>query len=344
MIDKPKITYLLGAGASWFSCPILKEQGEKMIELAKSYFKNPDLIFDKIPSDLTENQSLIWDIGYFGEKSLKFGTIDTYAKKLNLNNSHSELTRLKLAVSVFFTIWQLTDDKTFKRRNDTVLDEIDRRYISLMASIIQTKSQNSNKIKENIRFVTWNYDLQLEFAFKSFCHDTLTWENISQDLKFRINDNKTSSLEICHLNGYHGFYKTSNKEHHILDRSNSRNINDIIDDISFVAESQSRGTLDITNHINYAWEENDLAIASREEAKRIFSATDILIIIGYSFPNFNKGIDKALFKQLKGRKTKVYFQDPNASVVFLYQLVDPNDCEIICENDKLDNFILPYEF
>jgi hypothetical protein len=33
----------LGAGASWFSCPILKEQDEKMIELAKGYFKNPEM-------------------------------------------------------------------------------------------------------------------------------------------------------------------------------------------------------------------------------------------------------------------------------------------------------------
>ncbi|RLD49993.1 MAG: hypothetical protein DRI94_09830, partial [Bacteroidetes bacterium] len=259
MTDKSRITYFLGAGASWFSCPVLKEQGEKMIELAKCYFKNPDLIFEEKPSKLTENETVIWDIGYFGSKSLKFGTIDTYAKKLNLNNSHSELTRLKLAVSVFFTIWQLTDDKTLKRRDNKVLDEIDRRYISLMASIIQTKTQTSNQIKENIRFVTWNYDLQLEFAFKSFCHDTLSWEYISQDLKFRIDDKKTSSLEICHLNGYHGFYKTSNKEHHILDRTNSRNINDIINDISFLTKSQSHGTLDITNHINYAWEDNYLA-------------------------------------------------------------------------------------
>ena len=30
-----KITYLLGADASYQACPIWKEQGEKMIELAK---------------------------------------------------------------------------------------------------------------------------------------------------------------------------------------------------------------------------------------------------------------------------------------------------------------------
>jgi hypothetical protein len=344
MKDNPRITYLLGAGASWFSCPILKEQGEKMIELAKAYFKNPDMTFDIKPSEQSNNDEIMWDIGYFGSISLKYGTIDTYAKKLNLNNSVSELTRLKLSVSIFFTIWQLTDDKTLKCRDNIVLDDIDRRYISLMASIIQAKNHNRNQIKENIRFVTWNYDLQLEFAFKSFCNDTMNWKNISNDLKFRIDEENTAQLEICHLNGYHGFYKTKSKEHDILDLPKSRNINDIISEISYLSESQERGTIDVTNHINYAWEENKLAKKSRLEATRIFQQTDILIIIGYSFPNFNKEIDKILFNELKGRKTKIYFQDPNASREFLNQLVDSNDCEIICQNKKLDNFILPYEF
>ncbi len=344
MTDTPKITYLLGAGASWFACPVLKEQGEKMIELAKNYFQDPKLNFENTPSDLDEKEKIIWDIGYFGEKSLKFGTIDTYAKKLNLNQSHRELIRLKLTISIFFTIWQLTDDKSLKRRDNFNLDEIDRRYISLMASIIQAKSQTNNQIMENIRFVTWNYDLQLEFAFKSFCHDNLSWEFISQDLKFRINERDTTDIEICHLNGYHGFYKVGNKEHHILDRTESRSIKEIVANISFMITSQSHGTLDITNHINYAWEDNYLSKTARSEAKRIFSETDILIIIGYSFPNFNKEIDKVLFKELKGRKTKIYFQDPNASTTFLKQLIDTDECEIKCENDRLDHFILPYEF
>ena len=70
MVYNPKITYLLGAGASWFACPVLKEQGEKMIELAKRYFNDSDKKFDEKPPDLNKNEKVIWDIGYFGSKSL----------------------------------------------------------------------------------------------------------------------------------------------------------------------------------------------------------------------------------------------------------------------------------
>ncbi|MDD4976474.1 MAG: hypothetical protein PHY93_19110 [Bacteriovorax sp.] len=344
MINQKKITFLLGAGASRNACPILKEQGEKMIELARIYFDNPDLEFEEKPKDLDEKKRVMWDIGFFGNMSLKFGTIDTYAKKLSLNNSYRELSRLKLSVSLFFTIWQLTNNKKLKSCNSKSFDDIDRRYISLMASIIEQKDHISCKLNDNVRFVTWNYDLQLEYAFKSFCREELSWDYISQDLRFRISDKSTPNLEICHLNGYHGFYKTDRGDYHILDRTNSMEINEILDSISFTSTSLSQGTIDITNHINYAWENNYLAEASRNEAFRIFSETDIVIIIGYSFPNFNKEIDKELFDRLKGRHTKVYYQDPNASPTLIYQIVNSEECDVICEPKKLDNFILPYEF
>jgi hypothetical protein len=343
MANQKKITFLLGAGASRNACPILKEQGEKMIELARIYFENPNYEFEEKPKDLDEKNRVMWDIGFFGSMSLKFGTIDTYAKKLSLNNS-PELSRLKLSVSLFFTIWQLTNNKILKSRNSISFDNIDRRYISLMASIVEQYNRISCKIKDNIRFVTWNYDLQLEYAFKSFCRDGVSWDDISNDLRFRISDYSAPKLEICHLNGYHGFYNTENGEYQILDRTDSMEISDILDNISFTSTSLSQRKIDISNHINYAWENNKQAETIRKEAFRIFSETDIVIIIGYSFPNFNKDIDKKLFDQLRGRQTKVYYQDPNASQVLIQQIVNSEECDVICEQKKLDNFILPYEF
>jgi hypothetical protein len=115
----------------------LSEQGEKMIDLARNYFNKPEEIFSNYSgTTLNEQDAIIWDIGYFGSKALKFGTIDTYAKKLHLNSSHEELTKLKISVSIFFTIWQLTEDKTLKSREESIFDAIDKRYITLMAAIL----------------------------------------------------------------------------------------------------------------------------------------------------------------------------------------------------------------
>ena len=318
-----------------------------MIELAKNYLASEKCNFEHRPSLNSEKDKILWDIGYFGLKAEKYGTIDTYARKLFLNQSHEDLSRLKTSVSIFFTLWHLTDDFTLKSRkvgqDDFNFEEIDKRYISLLAAITENKNNKDVTIKDNIRFVTWNYDLQLEFAFKAFNHDDLSLEDISQNLKFRckIGDN---DLQICHLNGYHGFYYTDQKEIDFLTVSKTKDINEILDSISYVSTSERRKQIQISNHINYAWESNPLAEKTRTEANRIFYETDILVIIGYSFPNFNKGIDKILFDKLKGRRTKIYYQDPNASEIFINQLVDSNETEVICDRVKVDNFYLPYEF
>jgi len=344
-LKKPKITYFLGAGASYSACPIWSEQGNKMIELATTYFGAEKKSFLFSPDhNLDDAQKIIWDIGYFGLMASKYGTIDTYAKKLHLNSSYKELSRLKVSVSAFFTIWQLTDDKVFKSRKDSEFEEIDKRYISLFASILESTSSTDIRIKDNIRFVSWNYDLQLEHTFKSFNQDSLTWEFIFRNLNFRAHIEDSKSLDICHLNGYHGFYKVKEKEEHFLDLTDSKDIKEIAESISFLYSSHRNNGFSLMNHINYAWEKNSIANKTREEALKIFSETDILIIIGYSFPNFNKEIDKELFSKLQGRKTKLYYQDPNASESFIKQLVNINDCEVILEKQKFDNFILPYDF
>ena len=338
------ITFLLGAGASYYACPVWKEQAEKMVQLAKKYLREKSPNFsEEMPADLEEYEKIIWDIGYFGTKALKFGTIDTYAKKLYLNHSYSELSRLKLSVSVFFTIWQLTDDYDLKNRMNKEFEEIDRRYISLFASILESEGGAKLKIKDNIKFVTWNYDLQLELAYKSFCHDGASWNYMFDNLYFRVNHLNHKPLQICHLNGYHGFYKSNDKETCFIDIPNSKNIVEMLKELGFLPESLSRRQLNLSDHINYAWESNSFSNKTREEAKKIFVETDILIIIGYSFPNFNKEIDKMLFDNLRKKSVKIYYQDPNANQTIIEELVGIEN-PIICQKEKLDTFILPYEF
>lgn len=337
------ITYLLGAGASCHACPILQEQGEKMVQLALNLPQGKQDFSKSKPSGLTEKEGILWDIGYFGKKALEFGTVDTYARKLFLNKGLKyKLEDLKLAVSTFFTIWQLIDDSTLKTLNDEPYKEIDIRYITLLAAILEKSEKVNPTIKKNINIVTWNYDLQLEFAYKAFCEDTLLWRDIKETLAYR--SDSSAELQVCHLNGYHGHYFVKNKEMVILDSTDKKDINGILEGIGFLSGSQNEGSIDITTHINYAWENSPLAEKIRKRAIEIFDKTDILVIIGYSFPNFNKDIDKLLFEKLKGRKTTIYYQDPNASDTFLKQLINPNEVEIICEKKKLDHFILPYEF
>lgn len=344
MIMVKNITYYLGAGASRNAVPIWKEQSNAMMSLANTYLGHDRFKSESKNDEKNDDQKMLWDIGYFGFQGEKFGTVDTYAKKLVLNNSVTELDRLKLSVSSFFTIWQQSNNFPNKD-NSRFKDEIDRRYISLMASILQ-KGKSSPEIKENINFISWNYDLQLEAAYKEFC-DKAEWNYIKSILKFQSNQSN-NSLKICHLNGYHGFYKIERKEEKdLLDRLQIINeYKDVIKEIDFTYKSQSRGQLNYRSHINYAWENSDLAQNARDEAKRIIRESDVIVIVGYSFPSFNREIDKEILGKIKDAATVIY-QDPNASLPFLERMI-PN-CKkkgitLEIEKDNMEYFVLPDEF
>lgn len=336
------ITYLLGAGASRNAIPILNELSEIMVDFAGFYLNNNDNNFFNISKfhNKDSKEYLIWEIGYFGEKGKKFGTIDTYAKKLVLNHSDGELKRLKLTISNFFTIWQYSNN-LYNKDGKKFKDVIDRRYISLLASILEDTNGINPTIKSNINFVSWNYDIQFELAYKEFCQSNRCWNDIFEPLK--------SSNQILHLNGYHGHYEIieneNRKEHSLVNRLEMDDFNKVIEEIRFTSISQQIDQIDFSNHINYAWENNSISSNNREKANETFKNTDVLIVIGYSFPPFNREIDRMLFKNIK-ENTKIIYQDPNASKFIIQSLLDfvPKENEIICENKYLDSFILPDDF
>lgn len=358
------VTYLLGAGASFNSCPIWREQGEKMIEMSLKFLDSSFHKFEEVKfRNLITNpqQRILWDIGYFGYKSIEYGTIDTYARKLFLSSyiyDKKELRNLKIAVSYFFGLWETSNDE-IKKRIDTqtgkevVLSEIDQRYISLLSTILQKSEKQNPKVNDNIRFISWNYDLQLEKAYLKFCSDGCAINDISRTFSFRLTED-IKNLNVCHLNGYCGYFYSEyydiksetkkQKENFFINQTESKEIAKILEYSSYFAEEASKETIDFTNHINYAWEDNPTSKKTREIAMNTFSETDILVIIGYSFPPFNKEIDKMLFQKLYKEKVKIYYQDPKASVQFLSALIDYDKADINVITDKLESFFLPYDF
>jgi hypothetical protein len=99
------------------------------------------------------------------------------------------------------------------------------------------------------------------------------------------------------------------------------------------------------NFFNFAWEKTNVALQAREYAKAILSETDILVIIGYSFPTFNDEIDKELFTALKNSKSsfKIIYQDLNANKNIISQRFDIREDQIEIDNENLRQFILPLD-
>lgn len=334
------ITYLLGAGASYNSCPIWKEQAEKMVELPK--LMNYNFLYKEAEGRrLSDVDYIVWLIGYVGTKALEFNTVDTYAKKLFLQGRKDDLNKLKAAVSSFFTIWSLTNSSKWKYRlingEKVNYENIDHRYVNLLATYLE-KSSEHPKLRDNVKFVTWNYDLQIESAYKKFT-DIINYSDVDKHLPFKP-ESPAKKLDICHLNGYHGLIKHPKAEL-VLDSKITSDYKSIIENLAkIIVPDLKENMISFSNNISYAWEpDSEIAKVTRLKAQQIFEKTDFLVVIGYSFPPFNYEIDKELFNNFK-KTNRIIIQDPNADSRYIaetFGLIEKN----ISVVDKVEQFVIP---
>lgn len=209
--------------------------------------------------------------------------------------------------------------------------KIDSRYIRLVASILKSNSQDTGvTIPTNHNFITWNYDLQLERSVMLF-HEKVNPEDWGDALKkIGVTDDfdkyrqyHEREYQITHLNGYHGFYET-NQPIEFLTRFfetisttgevSTDHIIGILNANGNFVNPDLNSTIRYENNISYAWEITDTSQSGTAEsgnsqvessikrvqmAKDIIAQTDDLVIVGYSFPNFNKEIDRGILSQFK---------------------------------------------
>ncbi|MAB58676.1 MAG: hypothetical protein CL524_14185 [Aequorivita sp.] len=350
----PKITYLLGAGASYNSVPIWAQQAETMQQIAGNILSQINPPEDStIPDEygLLNDEILIDFFNKmleFSNKAVEFGSIDIYARRLSLLKRYSELNDLKFCLSIYFDLWELFSFKNYKIGNTQLnFSQIDKRYYSLLSILLEPKNDFTPKIPDNVKFCTWNYDLQLELAFSSFL-DTLTNNLITINKKFPFSEqinkhNLGEEIEniVHHFNGHRGIFISDDKAYENIDGSHKDDFWKYLKRLKSNF-SQFRD-INYRSCIKYSWEEDEI---QKDKWKNIFRNTDILIIIGYSFPAFNRRIDAELFKSLSNVYQIVY-QDPNASINMiktLNQNIQDDKIKILNNLTDLKNFYIPNEY
>ena len=161
-------------------------------------------------------------------------------------------------------------------------------------------------------------------------------------------------MNICHLNGYHGYHSTrkaegeKNKEETVLDKIQKETASSDNPLLELVAHEISGNEKQFISHISYAWERgtNTKTQHALNNAVRIFQQTEILVVVGYSFPNFNKNTDFELFKRLQ-KGTKIVIHDPEANKLQVKQLlnkgINPDIFDIEEYKKKEGPFYMPIE-
>lgn len=338
-----KITYYLGAGASYYAVPIVGE-------LDKAFMRIENLASQHEPEFIKNGVKLQYDellshLQTFRNASKIFGTIDTYAKHLWLTNTH-DFFKLKKALSLFFTIWQETEKSYFNSKTirDLDFEEIDHRYLGLLANFMEKANDGRVVINGDIKFVSWNYDNQLEKALSLFSgtNDIVnTFENYKI---YPYNFSNGNDSNVIHLNGIAGMFerKEENNKSFIGDENFQ---NKLIKDVTIkILKDYANDEFTNKNYFTFAWEDDNVSKEGLKQAEKLMNETEILVVIGYSFPTFNDQIDKKLFSILgKSNKLKmIYYQDPNASIELLNSRFGISEKKIkIIHN--ISQFVLPLE-
>lgn len=341
-----RILYYLGAGASAKALPLARSiwddttKNEMMpiggIEIA--YPKVRGLAFElehflrNNVSDCDENDIEIIksECKELAKKADEFGDVDTYAKYLQLMDSAGEeLDKLKCTLSKYFTIKQL------------ICDAIDKRYLPWLISIM-----NRKEFPDNIKVLSWNYDSQIQIAAQQLGddedlvtqHELLTYRfsmiEAYPNLDFQSSQRKPS---LIHLNGRAGFSAWRNGYQSAFQASNCSSNNRVV---SFLKERE------LSSGLHFAWENSDYHKNLMQKVIDMIRETTIVVVIGYSFPFFNREVDKEIFMKLRvdGKLKKIYFQDPILDGQQLKAQFGLDDNFPIVHIKQTDNFHVPFEY
>ena len=334
-----EITYLFGAGASAKALPVVKDFPKKFSELIKKLesepLKLPNKRFHQLNLVGAKTQSsyqkdLINLFKWIQEQSVKHASIDTYAKKLFLRSEFKKLRELKVCLTIFFSFFELVNPPDF-------------RYDAFYASILNHRY----KFPENINILSWNYDNQFEISFLEYIDEnsiSIAENHLMVKSKLNWND-YDPGFGIYKLNGSTSFRKADDPIHKTKVYDFIKKEVDLeLVTFATLCYARSIDFDELDPSISFAWE-NDLQHSNIvENARNHIVETEVLVVIGYSFPFFNRDVDRKIIGSLNNLK-KVYFQSPEAENLkqrFLGIRNDLSNQQLVSVTD-LEQFYLPNE-
>lgn len=297
------ITYLLGAGASANCLPVVEKipDGLKkvIIYLKDSRFQLSGYFNGINISQEDLRLNMIADLEWIHAECSRHSSIDTLAKKFYLTKRIFDLYKLKFGLCVYLAIEQ-------------IINPLDKRYDSFFASIL---NDNSYNFPPNINILTWNYDNHFELSFSEYAEQKesdylqATLGSISKYDETRY---KKGLFEIFRLNGSIGYYVDGERFYRPFIDFRVKHITaSVIENLVYlysIGLNSNWVANKIKPGISFAWEDENSINRLYSKISQAVAETDILIIIGYSFPFFNRSIDKQILDSIKKGGLKVYFQ------------------------------------
>lgn len=291
-----EITYILGAGASCKSMPLVANFQDRLL-----LYCHYTTYTNNLPSGLPEN------VKEFESKVSSHFSFDTFFKKLfHQSNSDELLNKYKKLLFQYFLFEHMVDVdvypgtqivKKLKEKGLQKQYKIDPRYEALIASLIKP-IRNKVDFYAKVNFITWNYDVNLLFAIYNFLAPESTFSDFVKIHKTGNSYVFNDQLTVYHMNGC--------IEHDMLNYLYSK------ESLEIFKEGLKTDISTAAMNLNFAWEQPDNNFT--ELASAITRSSNI-IIIGYSLPLYNRQIDLKYLHASFMSKAEIVVQDLNANEI-----------------------------
>lgn len=306
--------YYLGAGASvgkrdnngdiLEGIPVVSEIPERFDAFRETISKEAvpegdinfwDLFRTNSYSVQQAKQRLLKDIDDLIIGIKEHATIDTFARKLYLTQNLTEFEILKDVLCVYF-LWEQIEHKP------------DNRYDTFLANVLEMANLN---LPHDISILSWNYDSQIEQAYRAYGKGKglIVYEKNTE----RRWPNLTEYGRIIKLNG-RASLDDSPIIHAILNDNRLPLALQLIIIYSHIHIDTSEMGFQFKNHLSFAWEDAKYKDNWLGTISNTIKDTKQVVVIGYSFPFFNRDLDRLIFGNMP-KLQRVYIQDKNTKAV-----------------------------
>jgi hypothetical protein len=344
-----QIVYWLGAGASAKALPVVSEMPEALRTQCRRIAHVADGGIN-YPDALRRYDAKLHNLA---ELSIAYGSLDTYARSLYLLEKRELLADLKLHLSLFFYLETLilpgNQPQYIGYTGYNKGYDVDPRYMGWFALLLN----DGLKMNARVKVISWNYDCQVELALARYCdaggvaqmHDKYSIHPTTGDEQIGA-----QNFFLTHLNGIAGQEKRGDKYYpwynslagFYPDKLNAAFALYDVEGSKWTTMQQ--GFID---RMTFAWEKNETAGTAIDLAEAALRSADVLVVIGYSFPAFNRLIDDCLLGVFSRSGTtirKLVIQHPTMQEEHIKNMFDLDWDNIKLVMDaNCDQFHLPNE-
>lgn len=268
-------------------------------------------------------------------------SVDTYAKKLYFGNQRTQTTLndLKVLLSTYFSFEQSEGS-----------GKVDPRYDGFLASTL-IDDDSLPMLSKEVLLLNWNYDLQLAMAYREYlpeCKIIQAMEMMGMSSLDRLHGMKETP-RVVHLNGLAASLRDGAIEpifdvnHPTLEHRIAKAV------LTFMWSKNNWEILKSHRYqptlLRFAWELDEQVKQGLARLSTLLSDVEVLVVIGYFFPFFNREVDRKVVGDMI-RLKKVYIQSKDTgikAVVNAFRAI-PLSSDVKVETyDSVDKFLLPPE-